>query len=184
MRQDYFAILGLGPQPHDPAVVEAHYALARQHLRRRLADPAACRDALRELDQAHLAYNVLRDTGRQAAYLEVLRRGDPGETLRGMVFDALEDGLLRHSRRQEILAAGRELGFSEFHVHLLIAQAQFEGDTRSIPSRSRLDAPRAPFSARASQSARPARRRAAARLAAAGMLAAALFVLLVRFVGP
>lgn len=183
MRNDYFELLGLPSQPQEPAVVEAHYALVRQHLRRRLADPAACRDALRELDRAFVAYTVLRDAARQANYLARLKHGDPLECLRQMVLDSLEDGLLRHSRRQAILAAGRELGMGEFRVHLLIAETQFEGDVaRPSPSATGQPAFSDAVVSAAGSTATKQERRVRARFAAAGMLAAAMFLALVRLI--
>lgn len=186
MRNDYFDILGLAPLPQDPAAVDAHYALIRHHLRRRLADPAACRDALQELDRAHAAWAVLRDPARQAEYLARFRSGDPLAHLRQMVRDSLEDGLLRHSRRQAILAAGRDLGLSEFRVHLLIAETQFEDESApasTFQAPARLEGSCAALSEGDSEAQRTTRR-VRARIAAAGMLAAAMFVALVRWVGP
>ena len=75
------------------------------------------------------------------------------------------------SRRKEILAQGRRMGFSEFHIHLLIAQVQFGGNLVVRP-----------MSCRDSVSSAAAAR-IGARFAAAGVLALALFLAMVRWLG-
>ncbi|RMF71332.1 MAG: hypothetical protein D6744_18095, partial [Planctomycetota bacterium] len=93
------------------------------------------------------------------------------ETLRRMIEASLEGGLLRHSRRCEILRAGRALGFSDFHTHLLIAQVQ-AGDAELLPTLRRFRPP-----------SNDSLRRTTARFAAAGILGLALFLALVRWLG-
>jgi hypothetical protein len=82
----------------------------------------------------------------------------------------LEDGLLRHSRRQGIIARARELGFNDFQAHLLIAQVQF-GDERMavLPTTVK------PLPDRNG--------RGWARVAGVSMLAMTMFLVLVRMLG-
>ena len=140
--------------------------------RMRLDDSDGYEAARRELDQLHLAYAALRDPRGQAEYLRTRAAGaDAATRLRQLIAAALEDGLLRYSRRQDILTGARRLGFSEFHTPLLIAQVQFGEDEPGLDA-----APR-------SRGARRDRSRAWAGLAAAGLLALALFLALVRWLG-
>lgn len=53
------------------------------------------------------------------------------EALKRLIDESLEEGLLRFTERQRILAEGRRRGFSDFHTHLLIAQRQ-HGDQRPL----------------------------------------------------
>jgi hypothetical protein len=93
----------------------------------------------------------------------------PAEQLCSLIRDSLEDGLLRCSQRAKILSAGRKLGFSDFHTHLLIAQTQF-GPQCVVSEDAELPSP-------------PASGAAAGRLAAALLLALALLLAAIRWLG-
>jgi hypothetical protein len=175
MPRDHFKVLGLSIGRHPPHVVDQHFAAARGRLVPALSRSSNYMAARRELEALYIAYRVLRDSGRQAAYLQDLEaasRGDltPRESeLRRLVGASLEGGLVRQSRREYLVERGRELGFSEFHVHLVIAQAMI-GDDASLGV-----APR--------RRARGARTGTSWRdYAAIGALAVAVFVLLIRWV--
>jgi len=173
MPRDYFAVLGLTPGRHDPDQVTTRFLVERDRLLARLLDADAHADTRRQLEELHLAYAMLRDPGRQEGYLhahgheEVDRLG----SLRRLIAASLEDGLLRHSRRQDILALARDLGFDEFQTQLVIAQVQYGDDELSV-----LPRPRPAVSGARSP-------RAWARPAAVGVLALAIFVYLVRALG-
>ena len=172
MGRDYFAILGLAPGRHEPAEVARRFRLERSRLLAQLDDPVARDAARRQLDYLHLAYAALRDPCAQAEYLRARVEGaDDVTRLRQLIAASLEDGLLRYSRRQEILAEARRLGFSEFHTQLLIAQVQF-GDDGLWPPESA-----------ATRRERRDTSRAWAGFAAAGVLALTLFLALVRWLG-
>lgn len=184
MARDYFAVLGLTPARHAPEAVARQFLLARARLLAEWRAGDAPDDARQRLDDLHLAYATLRDPERQAAYLRRAAGGDAAAELRDLIAASLEDGLLRYSRRQAILARARELGFSEFHAHLLIAQVQFgDGEVppwlQAAPAGPRL--PAADAGDRDGARGRPARRWA--RVAATSALAAAIFLYLVRWVG-
>ncbi|MBL8877788.1 MAG: hypothetical protein JNG88_01610, partial [Phycisphaerales bacterium] len=103
MSRDYFLALGLERGEYAPAEIECHYQLARK----RLLDEAAREGGpilWRKLDCIHLAYQVLRDSRLQARHLAALTGApiDPVPAFRLRIAGALEDGLLRHSRRQEL----------------------------------------------------------------------------------
>lgn len=123
---DHFAALGLTPGTYDPRVIAQRYLELRQRAGASLFDDDESRQRLAELSAA---YEVLRDPEQQAAHRALRRFDAPADSLRRVIDASLEDGLLRYSRRQEILAAGRALGFSDFQTHLMIAQVQF-GDER------------------------------------------------------
>lgn len=126
MEHDCFAILGLTPGPYSRDLIRQRFVQER----------AKCLDALRgsegsspqrRLEAVHMAYKLLDDPERQARHLAAVRDGrlnEPRDHVRDLVAAALEDGLLRYSRRQEIIRIGRVLGLSEFQVHLLIAEVQ------------------------------------------------------------
>ena len=119
----------------------------------------------RRLDDLHMAYTVLRTDEGQSELLRSLAEDDDAPLhLRRMIAAALEDGLLRYSRRQEILAEARRLGLSDFQTQLLIAQVQF-GDER-IES---------PAPAKSSRGAPAERRQAWSMFAAVGVLAIGIF---------
>lgn len=171
MAQDYFAILGLSPGRHDAGAVARHFMTRRAQLLRELPKPATHAAARQALEELYLAYETLRNPQGQAEYLRAHQvDSDPLAGLRGLIEAALEDGLLRHSRRQLILDRAAELGLSEFQTQLLIAQVQF-GEHR-IPAAPHAAAP---------PHMRP-HPRAWARFAAAGVLALALFLYMVRWV--
>lgn len=170
MARDFFAVLGLSPGRHDPETVARSFLVERERLLAELRGADDSTVARRQLDDLHLAYATLRDPQRQAEYLHQ-SGGDADRVaaLRTLIAASLEDGLLRHSRRQQILESARELGFNEFQAQLLIAQVQF-GDQVVPP------APRV----RASRARRQSR--GWARVAATGLLALAMFAYLVRWV--
>lgn len=174
MSHGFFSTLGLKPGRYSPAEIARRFNARRRRLVAALDEPARRAEALHQLNDLHRAYNALRTPRRQAEHLRVARGEDDGdrvERLRRLVEASLEGALLRHSRRAEILAEGRRLGFSEFHTHLLIAQVQFGGEIVAPP-------PRCP------QPAAPApRTRVAARFAAAGVLALAMFVAAIHWLG-
>lgn len=175
MVRDYFAILGLTPGRYAPAEVTRRFCAERQSLLAQLDDPATHRRARRQLDELHVAYAVLRDPHAQA---ECLRAGgdaggehDDIKRLRRLIAASLEDGLLRYSRRQGILAQAQRIGLSPFQAQLLIAQVQF-GDDRI----------HTPVSGRVRREPEPSAR-TWARFAAAGVLALAMFLAMVRWLG-
>jgi hypothetical protein len=170
---DYFTTLGLVPGQYDPAEIERRFRIEQARWVAATGDPARYAVARRRLDELHLAYAVLHDPFRQAEYVRA--RGQAAEAVgqfRQRIQASLEDGLLRHSRRQELLAAGRRLGFSEFHTHLLIAQVQFGDEQGRLLGIS----PGAP--------GRPAAPRSWAGFAAAGVLALAMFLVMLRWLAP
>lgn len=173
MAHDYFAVLGLAPRAYDPGEITRHFDVRRQRLLGELRDPARHTDARGELDELHVAYAVLRDPHRQAEYLEA-RTGaqDRVTELRRLIAAALEDGLLRYSRRQMILERARELGLSEFQAQLLIAQVQFGGDEV--------------LNGETSPAARKTETRSDMwiRFAAAGVIGLAMFLYMAYRVGP
>ena len=134
MARDYFAILGLTPGAHEPRVVRGCFERQRARLLSALHHPDAHHAAHRSLDELHVAYQTLIDPERQREYLASRTRDAPPETrMRRLIASALEDGLLRFTRRREILEQGRRLGFNEFQIHLLIAQVQFGDDAVTAP---------------------------------------------------
>lgn len=125
MTADHFQTLGLGPGRHDPRAVALRFHALRSEALRLLARPETVRQGEARLDALHLAYNALRDGGAADA-----DRADHLAQLRALIAASLEDGLLRYSRRQRILDAGRAAGLSDFETQLVIAQVQF-GDCDS-----------------------------------------------------
>lgn len=89
------------------------------------------------------------------------------ESLKRLIDESLEEGLLRFTQRQRILAEGRRRGFSDFHTHLLIAQQQ-HGDQRPL-TMGMVETTR-----------RAEERQMAARLAAATILALAVVLATIR----
>ena len=173
MARDYFAVLGLAPRAYDPGEITRHFDVRRQRLLGELRDPARHTDARGELDELHVAYAVLCDPHRQAEYLEA-RTGTPDRVteLRRLIVAALEDGLLRYSRRQMVLERARELGLNEFQAQLLIAQVQFGGDEV--------------LNGETSPAARKTETRSDMwiRFAAAGVIGLAMFLYMAYRVGP
>ena len=135
MAQDLFAVLGLPPERHDPTEIATRFLAKRERLLEQLGDPTRHHDTRRQLDELHLAYATLRNPRSQAQYLRNQNNNDdPAGELRLMIQAALEDGLLRHSRRQEVIDRGRELGLNDFQTQLLIAQVQFgDNGISSVP---------------------------------------------------
>lgn len=174
MPRDHFAVLGLSAGRHPPHVIDQHFAEERGRLVPALSRSSDYMSSRRKLEALYVAYRILRDPGRQAAYLRDLESAAAGEArreseLRRLIRASLEAGLVRQSRREYLVEQGRELGFSEFHVHLMIAQAMI-GDEASLPV-----APARP--------ARRARHGSSWRdYATIGAVAVAVFVLLVRWV--
>lgn len=168
MSQDYFAILGLSPGRHERHVVTRRYLQLRDQLAHELTAGRDGGASRRKLDRLHVAYTALCDPNAQMRYLRAERRPDNAARLRNLIEASLEDGLLRYSRRREIMDEGRRLGFSDFQTHLLIAQTQFGDEQLTI-------APRRP-PARGGDS-----HAAVFRLAAAGCLGAALFLVMFRW---
>jgi hypothetical protein len=170
MAQDYYAILGLRPGQYCPSDITCCFMDRRAQLLKALADPLRHTESRRRLEELHLAYAVLRDPARQAAYLRTRDlEGDAVGELRALIAASLESGLMRHSRRQAILERAGELGLNEFQAHLLIAQVQF-GDEEIQPM-PRLVWP----------SERQANPRAWARLAGVGVLALTMFLGLIQW---
>ena len=172
MGKDYFAILGLAPGNYNAAEINGRFQAERARLLTQLDNPAAHSAVRHRLDDLHLAYAALREPRQQAEHLRTRVNGaDDVTQLRQLIAAALEGGLLRYSRRQEIITEAQRLGFSDFQTQLLIAQVQF-GDDQFQPA--------TPGSRRA---ARAESSRAWARFAAAGVLALAMFLALVRWLG-
>ena len=170
MGTDYFSILGLAPGRHDPAEVTRRFQTERTRLLTALRNPATAVDARRQLDCLHMAYAALRDPRGQESILQA-RRGEDNDLtkLKTLIAASLEDGLLRFSRRQEILTQAQRLGLSDFQTQLLIAQVQFGDDQIEL------------FDSGATPTPHHQARRAWASLAAAGALAIALFLTLVHW---
>ncbi len=172
MAQDHFALLGLQPGRMDPRVVARRFMAERQRVLAEMDDPRKHATSRRRLEELYLALAVLGDPERQAEYLRTWGApADPAGELRQLIAAALEDGLLRHSRRQMIIERARELGFNEFQAQLMIAQVQF-GDERALVT-----------GRNAAKRATPASQRAWARVAAAGVLGLAVFLFFVRWLG-
>lgn len=172
MPREYYAILGLAPGRYAPREIARRFQALRTHLD--AAPDRAAEDARTQREELYLAYAALRDPRRQAAYLHALRHGTtPMRELRRLIAAALEDDLLRYSRREMLLREGRRLGLSDFQTQLLIAEVQFGGDPV-------LDDPTAELGPGAADR-RAAPLGSVARLAAAGALAVALVVALQRW---
>lgn len=172
MPRDYFAILGLKPGRYDPAEIDARFAALRGRLLRELREPRMRAHAERRLEDAYRAKSLLRDERTQAMMRDKLEQRDDAagrvDQLRAFVLASLEDGLLRHSRRQACIEEGIRLGFTEFHTHLVIAQAQFDGRVLVAPPGQRVLPSAAPL-------------QVVARAAAVGVLALGLFLVMVRW---
>jgi hypothetical protein len=175
MSRDYFSILGLTPGRYEPGDIARRFEARRRQVLLQLDDPGQHYESRRRLNELYLAYNALRDPRRQAEYVRAARedndRADRVARLRRLIESSLEGRLLRYSRRAEILAEGRRLGFSDFQTQLLIAQVQF-GDGIIPP----------PCGRDVSQSVETASR-VGARFAAAGVLALAIFLAMIRWLG-
>lgn len=187
MQPDYFAILGLAPGRYDSGAVQRRFFDARRQALALLDDPHRHTAGRQALDAIHLAYAALRDPATQQQYLKSLTvQAGPVEQIRRQIRASLEDGLLRFSRRQEILTAARAAGLSDFHAQILIAEVQFGGPPITNPLTPRpepiddtLGIEHPGFEA-----TRPDQSRAWARAAAAGVLALAMFVYFIQSFGP
>jgi len=167
MRGEYLTGPHADGPPQLPADLAAQFRAQRHRLLSQLCAGPACGAVQRRLDALCRAYAELQAAG--ADQRERRDHVNAADRLRRLIAESLEDGLLRYSCRQKILAEARRLGFSEFQAQLLIAQVQF-GDRQlepASPGRPRPDA--APVSV------------IIARLAAAGVLALAMFLGLVRW---
>lgn len=140
MARDYFAVLGLAPGRYETSEIAHQFFSRRDQLLARLRSETGDDGLRQQLDEVHLAYATLRDPQRQEELRQMIERGEDrpaaADELRALIASALEDGLLRYSRRQQILARARELGFGEFQAQLMIAQVQF-GDDAVPPPRHR-----------------------------------------------
>ncbi len=175
MSREYYSILGLSPGRYEPKQIARQFEARRRRLLVELDDPARHDESRRQLDELYKAYNTLRDPRRQAEHLRASRgEGTPDDRvtpLLRLIEASLEGGLLRYSRRLEIIEAGRRLGFSEFHTQLLIAQVQFGGELVVVPAAHAVSRAAEPHS------------RVGARFAAAGVLALAIFLATIRWLG-
>lgn len=179
MSAEYFTILGLTPGRYEPAEITRRFLEERRRLLDRLDDPGWHAESRRRLEELHVAYRVLRDPRRQAECLATAGQvHDASRQLIRLIEASLEDGLLRYSRRQAILAEARRLGLSDFQAHVLIAQTQFGG---TGPPEAAL---RDTFRLNPRAAARPeGEARHGARLAGIGLLTLALVLVLVRWAG-
>lgn len=170
---DYFDILGLPPGRYAPAVIRRAFFAARREILELLARGDNYGEYCRQLERLHLAEATLSDAQRQAEYLATYD-GDDGALVRfrQKVAASLEDGLVRCSRRETLLAEGRKLGLTDFQTHLLIAHVQFGDDRAALP-----------FAARGPASD-DRNSRLVARLAAASLLGFALFLGMLRWLTP
>lgn len=172
MALEYYALLGLVPQRYPRDVIASRYFEQRQHLLGSLHDPGRYTESRQRLDELYLAYSVLSHPRLQDEYLRTGGyAGDAVGHLRAIIAGSLEDGLLRHSRRQAVLRAASRLGLSDFQAQLLMAQVQFDDEDDLVMPRV----------IRPHRPARPAR--PYSRAIGAGMLAAAIFLFLVRWLG-
>lgn len=171
MAQDYFAALGLRPGRYTSREIASRFATTRADLIQSLDDPQSYERTRRQLDELHVAYAILHHPARQQEYLRSLI--DPTDrvaAMRALIEASLEGGLLRHSRRQELLEYGQALGFNDFQTQLMIAQVQFGGDgVALVPP---------PVDAQP----KPDRRPVLARFTAIGLLSLAMFLWLVGWV--
>jgi hypothetical protein len=150
----------------DALTGERWFQRQRQALLNELGDPRRGCEARRRLDALYLTHRAKDVRGRA-------RGGGPQreenvDAICVLVEAALEDGLIRLTRREQIIEEGRRRGLSDFHTQLLIAQVQF-GEALFGPAGE-------PARAAGSQSDR-----IGARLAAAGVLGFALFLAAVRW---
>ena len=184
MPLEHFTCLGLAPTERDPRVVAARFAQERARCLADLHDPRRHLAARERLDQIHLAYRAIlralsaaRDSAPQARSLrECAGTTSPTDELRTLIADALEDGLLRHTRREFIVQRARALGYSEFHAQLLIAQVQF-GDVGDAG----VPAPASPSTRLLRRT--PSLERLWARFAAVAVLALAMLLGMIHWAG-
>ena len=185
MPRDPFAVLGLAPGTYGSAEIERRYQSARRPLLTQLADADDAWAARRRLDDLHWAYRTLIQPENQVRAARMLNgEGDKSESLRLYIEASLEDGLLRASRRQEILELGSALGLSEFHTHLMIAQTQFGCEPVQISAGVKHDdAIRMSLGRLRSTTYQARRNSIGIRAVCAMALAGAMFCLMLRWVG-
>jgi hypothetical protein len=167
MPRDDMALLGLTPGRHDPRAITLRFEAERARWVAALHDPRTYATARARLEELHVAYRALL-AGQER--MGATAPPDPAAELRQAIAMSLEDGLLRHSRRQALLEQGRALGFNEFQVQLLIAQVQFGGPAEPGPARPAVGPVAGPHP------------RTWARVAAVGVLALAMFLGMMRWV--
>ncbi len=185
MARDHFATLGLTPGNYAPVEIERQFRRLRAPLVAALGVPGRHADVRAELEALYVAYRALSRTPTAMPTCPSLAPEDdvrnssavparaqaPESELREMILASVEDGLLRHSRRQAIVEHARALGLGEFQAQLYIAQTLYGGADVL----------------RLSHDSRPGRRAytrtAIARVAAAGVLALAGFLALLRWSG-
>lgn len=88
--------------------------------------PQAQQAGRRGLDLVHLAARAARLEASEEAGAAPSTAPTAHEQLALLVRCALEDGVLRRSRRAELVSAGRRLGLSSLEVHIIITQVQSE----------------------------------------------------------
>lgn len=128
MSLDPFSILRLSHDRTDPAALRAQFARRCEEIKIAMNSGRDGSRSRRDLDELDVAYKILQDPESRTVFVRREKSPAPPERaalLRALILASLEDGLLRHSRRQRILDEGRKLGFSPFHTQLLIAQTQF-----------------------------------------------------------
>lgn len=175
MSRDPWDILGLAAGESSTREIDLRFIARRRELRAALNNPARYVEARCELEDLYRAYRALREPARPA---DLGRSAEPTDSetdrikyLRRAIELSLEGGLLRYSRRKDILSEGQRLGFSEFHTQLLIAQVQFGGELFAPPITDERILRKSGGS------------ETGLRIAAAGVLALALFLGLVRWLG-
>lgn len=185
MSKDPFKMLGLSPGVHSLATLSKAFRARRNALLSAAARPDGAYAIWGALDELHLAYTSLCDPQYQRRLAARLQRDDASPAalgaapvgveppdriseLRHLIRSSLEDGLIRHSRRERILEHAAQAGLSPFAAQLLIAQEQF-GDEPVLRFGG----------ARPQRDADPAR--LSAQIAAAAVLGLAMFLLMVRW---
>jgi hypothetical protein len=176
MSNDPLTILGLARDECTPFEIDRRFIARRRELREALDDPACYFQARRGLEDLYQAYRTLRSIPTPEPPDVLIRIAKPSDGaaeriayLRRMIEVSLESGLLRCTRRQEIVAEGRRLKFSEFQMQLLIAQVQYGGALMTPPVTDEQLTPCSGLT------------RIGVRIAAAGVLALALFLSVVRW---
>jgi len=179
MPPDCFQILELDPRASGPADVRERFLSRRRVLVDRLHCPDKGPAARAALDELHLAYRRYQLERSGVVAPQPARSPDPTESMKSMIRTCLEDGLLRHSRRQLLLTEGRKRGLSHFQTQLLIASTMIESDgtggRRSTSDLVAVD--------EESTEGDVETRRVVARFAAAVLLALALLLTTVRAMG-
>lgn len=169
MAAEHLQILGLAPGRHDPRVLAERFEALRAEALAMLARPETGERGAARLDALHWAYRAACRDANVGARSDVNRHGDASAELQAIIAASLEDGLLRYSRRQQIIEAGRARGFSDFQTQLLIAHTQY------CDAGQYDEAPRS--------IAAPPRRPVWPFVAASALLAVAMFLMQVWWVG-